>query len=143
MVADGFLDPREIQWVDRRMLVPFLLSGLLSRMAKAAAHGRYWQEASFTMATTAGRLYGIRDGEAALDQVVVQGIIDAYFWDGDRLVLVDYKSDRIKLGQEGDLLRRYGGQLRIYAEGLEAFTGKQVSEMIIYSLALGKEIIVP
>ncbi|MDR0469183.1 MAG: hypothetical protein LBH09_04340, partial [Peptococcaceae bacterium] len=74
------------------------------------------------------------------DQVVIQGTIDVYFAEEDRLILADYKSDRIEPGNEGELLRRYQGQLLLYAEGLEAFTGKQATELMLYSLVLGKEI---
>jgi ATP-dependent exoDNAse (exonuclease V) beta subunit len=74
--------------------------------------------------------------------VIVQGTIDAYFEEEGRLVLVDYKSDRIEPGREGDLLRRYSGQIRLYAEALEGFSGKKIGEMLLYSLPLGKAILV-
>ena len=80
------------------------------------------------------------EGQASEEQVVVQGIIDVFFSEGEDLVLVDYKSDRIGPGEEETLLRRYGGQLRLYAEGLESFSGRKVSEMLLYSLPIGKAI---
>ncbi len=136
LAKDQFLSPWEKEAVDRQLLVQFLLSGLFRRLAAADAKGNCRQEASFIMAVPASRMYG----GISEDEIVVQGTIDVFFTEGDGLVLVDYKSDRAKPGQEEELLRRYGSQLRLYREGLEAFTGQKVSEMMLYSLALGKEI---
>ncbi|MEL7624435.1 MAG: UvrD-helicase domain-containing protein [Clostridiales bacterium] len=136
LTRSQFLSPWEKEAVDRQLLLRFLLSDLFKRLAAADAKGNCWQEASFIMAVPASRMYG----GVNEDEIVVQGTIDVFFTEGDGLVLVDYKSDRTKPGQEGDLLRRYSGQLRLYGEGLEAFTGQKVSEMMLYSLALGKEI---
>ncbi len=41
------------------------------------------------------------------ETVLVQGIIDAYFIEGDEIVLVDYKTDRIGQGEEQKLIERY------------------------------------
>ncbi|MDO4648258.1 MAG: helicase-exonuclease AddAB subunit AddA, partial [Eubacteriales bacterium] len=73
--------------------------------------------------------------------VLVQGIIDAYFMEGEDIVLVDYKTDRVRPGQEGHLLELYHVQLEDYACALERMTGRKVKEVYIYSFALGKQII--
>ena len=53
------------------------------------------------------------------ETVLVQGIIDAYFMEGDEIVLVDYKTDRVKRGQEQKLIDLYHVQLEDYARALE------------------------
>ena len=75
--------------------------------------------------------------------ILLQGIIDAWFEEDDGLVLVDYKTDRVKEGGEQVLLDRYQIQLLYYARALTQITGKKVKEAVIYSLALQKEIPVP
>ena len=146
LTAGLFLSPAEKEAVESDMLADFLCSAIFSRMARADALGLCRREASFTMAVPAWRLYATQgerqaaEDTASDDQVVVQGIIDVYFYEGEHLVLVDYKSDRIRPGEEEELLRRYGGQLRLYAEGLERFSGRRVSEMLLYSLPIGKAI---
>ena len=75
------------------------------------------------------------------ETVLVQGIIDAYFMEGDEIVLVDYKTDRVKRGQEQKLIDLYHVQLEDYARALERMTGKRVKEKIIYSFTLHKEIL--
>ena len=77
----------------------------------------------------------IRRGD---EPVLVQGIIDLFFEEDGKLVIVDYKSDIVK--EETQLINRYKIQLVYYKKALEQITNKEVSEMIIYSLYLGKEI---
>ena len=73
------------------------------------------------------------------ETVLIQGIIDAFFEEDGRLVVVDYKTDLVLEGQE--LIRRYQVQLDYYKEALNRITGKEVSQKIIYSFALGQEIV--
>lgn len=72
--------------------------------------------------------------------VLVQGIIDAYFEEEGELVLVDYKTDRVD--SASDLVQRYQLQLEYYAQALERLKRKPVKERILYSLHLGKYILV-
>ena len=71
--------------------------------------------------------------------MLIQGIIDAFFEEDGRLVVVDYKTDLVAKGQE--LIKRYQVQLDYYKEALNRITGKEVSQKIIYSFALGQEIV--
>ena len=68
----------------------------------------------------------------------MQGIIDAFFIEDDEIVLVDYKTDRVKT--EDVLIGRYKKQLELYGKALESITGKRVKEKLIYSVTLGKSI---
>ena len=74
------------------------------------------------------------------DYVVVQGIIDVYFEESDGMVLVDYKTDWIKEGEEELLIKRYHAQMESYKQALEKITGKKVKEIYIYSVTLQKTI---
>ena len=87
-------------------------------------------------------------GREKLDHVVPVFLIFSFvhvfqFEEDDGLVLVDYKTDRVKEGGENILLDRYQIQLFYYAKALAQITGKKVKEAVIYSLALQKEIPVP
>ena len=59
--------------------------------------------------------------------------------DGE-LILVDYKTDKARKGEEKDLSERYRNQILDYAEALSRAAGKSVKEAYIYSFGLGKEI---
>ena len=91
----------------------------------------------FVFAKAAKKVYPEYDSE---QEILVQGIMDAYFEENDEIVLIDYKTDHVKTKEE--LVQRYKKQLEIYAESLEQMTGKKVKERIIYSFCLGKEIFV-
>ena len=73
--------------------------------------------------------------------VLVQGIIDAWFEENGKIILLDYKTDRVDghSDPEGEtLIRRYRLQLSIYADALRSMTGMDTDEALIYSFALRK-----
>jgi len=74
------------------------------------------------------------------EEQLIQGVIDLYFEEEGKLVIVDYKTDRVKRGKAGadELISRYAVQLDYYAKALSQITGKEVKEKIIYSFTLGK-----
>ena len=72
------------------------------------------------------------------ERVLVQGIIDAFFYEGDSIVLVDYKTDRVRRRDGSDLIEKYRVQLDYYAEAVERLTGRKVTEKYIYSVELQK-----
>lgn len=70
------------------------------------------------------------------EMVVVQGVIDLCAELEDGLWLLDYKTDRIRPGEEHMLLDRYQKQMLYYKTALEMITGKTVKCCQIYSFAL-------
>lgn len=73
------------------------------------------------------------------DKILVQGIIDLYYINkNDELILVDYKTDYVKKGEENKLIERYEEQLNLYKEAIEKSLNKKVSKMMIYSTWIGK-----
>ena len=76
------------------------------------------------------------------EMVLVQGIIDAWFYEGDQIVLLDYKTDRVKTGKE--LADRYASQLKLYGEALERIYNHgsertlRVKERLLYSFRLAQ-----
>ena len=55
-----------------------------------------------------------------------------------RIILVDYKTDRVS--EAGELAARYQTQLNLYAEALQKAYGIPVAQKLIYSTALDCEI---
>ena len=121
------------------VLTKFFHSEIAGRMKRADRNGKLRKESQFVVGIPAREM-----GKADSDELILlQGIIDAWFEEEDGLVLVDYKTDRVKEGGEEILLDRYRIQLLYYAKALAQITGKKVKEAVIYSLALQKEIPVP
>lgn len=134
---EGQLTEEMAACIRSRDILGFLTCAAGRRMSAAARAGRLYREQPFVMAIDAGEIYPEdRSGE----KILVQGIIDVYFEETDGLIVLDYKTDRVKTADE--LKDKYHAQLDYYAEALEKLTGKQVKEKIIYSFTLGEEIMV-
>lgn len=116
----------------------FLESPIGKRMKKAALAGRLYREQPFVISRAASELDESWPRE---ERVLIQGIIDAYFWEEEEIVLVDYKTDHVRPGEEKKLAELYHTQLEDYARALERMTGKKVKEKYIYSFTLNKEIL--
>ena len=68
--------------------------------------------------------------------LLVQGVVDCAFREGDGWILVDYKTDRVE--DEDAFVEVYTPQLRWYAEALRELTGRPVPEAWLYSVSRGK-----
>lgn len=77
------------------------------------------------------------------EDVLVQGIIDLYYINqNNELVLVDYKTDYVEKGKEQELIEKYQKQLELYKNALENALNRKVNKAYIYSVYLGKEILI-
>ena len=128
---------QEAECIRIRDIRRFVESRLGQRMKKAAMKKHLYREQPFVIQRNASML----DDGWKNETVLVQGIIDAYFMEEEEIVLVDYKTDRVRRGQEQKLIDLYHVQLEDYARALERMTGKRVKEKIIYSFTLQKEIL--
>lgn len=70
------------------------------------------------------------------EKILVQGISDCIFEENGELVLVDYKTDRVK--NENQLLNMYKNQVSFYRKAVSKALGKNVKEAVLYSFKLGK-----
>ena len=106
-------------------------------MKKAFEENQLYREQPFVLAQSMKNIEKDWNGE---ETVLVQGIIDAYFIEDEEIVLVDYKTDRVRKGEEQHLIDLYHTQLEDYAQALERMLQKKVKETCIYSFTLGKMI---
>ena len=112
-------------------LLLFFESGLGKRMQQAAKNRKLYREQPFVFGVPAKEANPETDSD---EEILIQGIIDAYFEEADGLVIVDYKTDRAK--EAAELVNKYQEQLKWYERALEQLTGKKVKEKSIYSFAL-------
>lgn len=136
MRKEGRIPEETREFITDEKVYAFIASPLGKRICKAAEEGHFYKEKQFVAGVPANKILKGKDN----DLVIVQGIVDAYFREGDTLVLIDYKTDKIKSGQEELLVERYDTQLRYYKDTLEQLTGLKVAETYIYSFALDKAI---
>ena len=96
---------------------------------RLCASPRVYRELPFTLAMDTGELLGVPSEE----RVLLQGVIDACFREGDGFVLLDYKTDRV----EGDPVlwaERHRRQVELYARALSTLTGRPVNEKYVVFL---------
>ncbi|MGI6012291.1 MAG: helicase-exonuclease AddAB subunit AddA [Ruminococcus sp.] len=135
MEKEGKVTGQMRSCIDLEELERFRNSDLGERMARAAERGGLFREQPFTMSVPAAEEGGEKEEEAV---ILVQGIIDAYFYEEEGIVLADYKTDRVFRPEI--LKEKYKKQLDYYGEALERTTGLTVKEKIIYSFAMGQAI---
>jgi ATP-dependent helicase/nuclease subunit A len=133
-----YLSEVEMDSLTANDFVTFAVSSIGKRMAKAQEEKLLKREQPFVLGLSA---QDVDKDWPAEETVLIQGIIDAYFYENDEIVLVDYKTDKVgyKNGA-AQLVERYKVQLDYYAQALERLTGKRVKEKIIYSFTLNREI---
>ena len=136
LVQDGYMTDEDASALDVKKFEWFAKSSLCGRMRAAAVSGELKREQPFMIGIPANEVYSEKSDSEEL--IMIQGIIDAFFYEGDDIVLVDYKTDFVMKGQEEKLAERYKTQLDYYARALESVTGKKVNEKLIYSFSLGK-----
>ncbi len=86
------------------------------------------KESEFEISVDAKELY---DDEAlAGENILLQGVIDCWFVEDGEIVIVDYKTDKVKDIEE--IHQKYDIQLTLYAKALEKITKKKVKEKFIY-----------
>jgi ATP-dependent exoDNAse (exonuclease V) beta subunit len=77
----------------------------------------------------------------ALGDVVLRGQIDLWFEEGGELVLVDYKTDRVKAA-DAQRLAPYRLQLRLYALALQRLVGRLPDRGFLHLLRSGESVAV-
>ena len=127
----------EAQCIRIQDIMTFLHSEIGQRMKKAFEADQLYREQPFVLAQSMKNIEKDWNGE---ETVLVQGIIDAYFIEDEEIVLVDYKTDKVRKGEEQHLIDLYHTQLEDYAQALERMLQKKVKETCIYSFTLGKMI---
>ena len=123
--------------VDTKHIKAFINSNLFERMHKANTLKR---EMKFLTFLPAGMVRKDIPKAFENEEIVVQGAVDCMFIEDDGVVIVDFKTDRVK--NEEKLISSYAEQLNIYAMACEKITGLPVKEKIIYSLVLDRSIVV-
>ena len=127
-MVPALLAEEQLELINPGKLLKFFESSVARRMAEADKRGDLFREKPFVMDH---------------DGVLVQGIIDVFWLEGDRIVLLDYKTDRV--ATEEELMQRYKTQLDLYAKALcRIFSTKErkieQTENLIYSFCFNKEI---
>ena len=128
------LTPEQAAAIDVHEIAQFLRSPLAQRIRQAKTLYREYRFALLVPAT----LYDPKVDER--EQMMLQGVVDCCFDTPEGLVIVDFKTDRVRLGQEPERAEVYRPQLEAYSRALSRVLERNISERILYFFATGQEI---
>ncbi len=135
LCRQGFLTEEDAASISPGMICSFFSGELGKRILQAE---NVWREFRFSLLVKAGELL---PGESDDEEILLQGAVDLCFKEGEKLVLVDYKTDRIdneeKLNERSE---HYRQQLETYAQALERIFEMKVKEKYLYFLTIGKQV---
>ena len=131
--GQGLLSAQEAGLIDVEKITAFAATPLIQRWINAT---RSLREAAFTYALPATELI---PAAAPQDKLVLQGVIDAAFWDDDGWVLLDYKTGGHSRTEQ-QLKELYASQLNYYRRALADIWQEPVKEAWLCFIDLGKNI---
>lgn len=123
------LTATQAEVIDAEALKNLLISPLFDRVVKSS---QIMREERFTVKIKASQAFDECDSADAF--VIMQGAVDLAFVEDKALVVVDYKTDRVK--EISRLAELYKKQLDLYKIAMEQSTGYKVKELIICSVHL-------
>ncbi len=150
LLAEGFLNERTVQILDRSRLTAFFGGSFFARISDATHIEREVRFSRFVPLSTLTSNAAL--AEALGDRTLyVQGSIDLLceFADG-HLEICDYKTDRITDAERADrslltthMQERHGEQLAQYTAAVSEMYGRRPTHVWIYSVPLGEAIEIP
>ena len=119
------LSDRQAEAVDYSLVTNFLASPLCARIRRAET---VYREYRFAVLVDAA----IYDMAAAGEEMVLQGVADCAFVEDGKLIVVDFKTDRVWDEEVTARAESYRPQLNAYAHALEKILALPVGEKIVY-----------
>ena len=131
LVEKGFITNEQRQAIPLKEISACLQSGIMRRFLCA---GKQYREFRFTVKIKAGLADKELKPPYCDEAIILQGAVDCAFEEAGGIVIVDYKTDRVKNLEE--LRSRYHTQLELYRCAMEQCTGLPVRECVLYSFHL-------
>ena len=131
LLAEGFLNARQAQAVNRRWIGGFFQTELGQRLREGQGVLR---EFKFSI---------LEDGQIleerlAGEELLLQGVVDCCLMEDDGITILDFKTDRIRPGEEAAAAARYAGQVRTYGQALSRIFEKPVKRLLLYFFQTGR-----
>ena len=128
------LSAREAEAVNVSAIERLFASPLGKRMLAAPEKLR---EFRFSLLLDARELYP----EAAGEELLLQGVVDCCLIEDDGLVIIDYKTDRVRTDEElAARAAHYRGQLTAYAAALSRILKRPVKACELFFLSVGQTV---
>lgn len=131
LVSEGFISREQAAAVDLNKIIKCINSPVMKRFFAAE---KSYREYRFTVNVNSGIINENILKSAINEEIIMQGAVDCAFVENGEIVIVDYKTDKVK--DINALKLRYKKQLELYRLAMEQTTGLKVKQCIIYSLFL-------
>ena len=130
MLEKELLTPQEAASVNAGKIMEFLQTSLGRRLLRA---DKVYREIPFNIQFSSADLFEeLKELEHGDSKILLQGVIDCYFEEDGKIVLLDYKTDYVEPDGLEKIKEKYRLQLDYYAKALEAIRGIPVKERCIY-----------
>lgn len=131
----GFLTDNQLNMLDAQKIESFINNPLITRTLNSK---NYYREFKFTVKINSSEYSNDIPKEFSQQKIIMQGAVDLIFEEDDGLVIIDYKTDKVK--DLNSLQDTYSKQLQLYKSAVQQSLCLPVKEMYIYSLTLNKEL---
>lgn len=131
----GLLTDKQTELIDKAKIKNLLNSELVQRIINSPL---VFREEQFSAKLNPSQVFDEYENVDTDAEIIVQGAVDVAFEENGKLVIVDYKTDRVK--DISKLAILYKKQLELYRLAMEQSTEMTVSECIICSVHLGEYI---
>ena len=137
MVLDEYLTVEQAKTANINKIFGFFKSDLGQRIKGA---DRVYREMPFNIEISPEEVFINGEYKDSDDKILLQGVIDCYFIEKDKAILLDYKTDYID-GDEKEIAdKRYKLQIDYYTKALETILGKKIDERYIYFFYTGNAV---
>ncbi|MBP1926087.1 ATP-dependent helicase/nuclease subunit A [Sedimentibacter acidaminivorans] len=134
MIKKKLLTEKEANVVEVNKIVQFFNIDIGRRMKISPTVKR---EVPFVIKKKADEIITSLDKD---DIILIQGIIDCYFYEGEKVVIIDYKTDDISQMGLKVIKEKYKPQILSYKEAVEKITNRKVKSCYLYLFDIGEAI---
>ena len=140
MILQGKVDSAVVDIINFRRVMDFAGHPITQRLRSSKD---IYKEQQFVLLMDAKEVIPSFQEEAYEEDIMVQGVIDCFFAEDDKYVLVDYKTDYVPEGSGRDVAisrikETYAKQIEIYATAIEDITKHAVKERYLYLYSANK-----
>ena len=125
----GLITAEQAKLVDRDALAKFFATTIGQKVREAK---QLLREFKFSILDDGSSFGEGLDGE----KILLQGVVDCAIMEDDGIIVIDFKTDRIKEADFDNTVEKYRYQVEAYAEALSRIFEKPVKQTCLYFFAL-------
>jgi len=137
LYEEEFITEQWAKAIDAKKIYTFFSSPIGKRIKKA---DKVYREMPFNIEASWEEIFSDEEGSKSEEKILIQGIIDLYFMEGEKLILLDYKTDHVDRNSIDEVISRYRTQIQFYEKALNKALKRDVDEKYIYLFAIDEAV---